>query len=478
MRYFEAFIVILACIGSLYLGANIVALDPSELGAIVALILVIIWAFSAGTNWWTPILAGATMVGVFKFGIKVYPLEVSILLAIIALAPLLALGNEQVLQSQRKPLPLIFYLAAFYITVRFSIDIVPASGSRGNLGRVYFEAIWPFIFGWLFHRYGNLSALPVAVISAYVILILRCAFALAGFFINSVLYIPGINYVLSFSQEDSLIPLRFLASSLFLFSLLLYNCTKSFILKLMFVLFMAGSITLLVLGASRVAVVLMLMLPIAFCVWSRKWIILLLAASAIIGTVIFVNVAPRALEQLPDTAQRSLSGMIFTQRDILVVQKDTSGSDEWHSMLREEGYRRWSDSMLTVLFGYGIRPSPEIYETNLFHPDIQTLIGSAANTASYESALWSVLASIGLVGLSLYILLFFYFWKQVLPYVVRKPVGTLREGLIFWGVYGSFMWILLGYVAGGFPSLEILILLISAAIVQDDQAKKIVPKTV
>ncbi|MDB4793480.1 hypothetical protein OAG63_00435 [Methylacidiphilales bacterium] len=476
MRYIEAFIVILACIGSLYLGANIVTLDPAELGIVAALILVGIWALTAGSNWWTPILTGATILGVFKFGVKIYPLEVSIGLALVALAPLLAIGNDYVLQFQRKPFPFIFYATAVYISIRFMIDIIPAHGARGNLGRVYFEAIWPFVFGWLFHRYGKLSAAPVAITVAFCFLVLRTVGALIGFVTNTVLYIPGINYVLSFSEDASLLPLRAIALSLFLISLILFHSSRMFINKVLLLPFMVASIVLLIMGASRFAVPLMLLLPLAFCVWTRRWITLLFSTSAAVALVVFVNFFPHSIEQLPPVAERSLSGLIIHEH-VVAVQELTEGSDLWHNTLRQEGYNRWMNSPATIVFGTGVHPSPEIYETNQFKIPFETLISIAANLASYECGFWAVLATLGIAGFGLYAFLFIYFWREALPYILRRPTGTLKEGLVFWGFYTSVVWYLASYYIGSFPSLELFMMIMAVDVAQDENAKRNLSKT-
>ncbi len=205
---------ILACLAALFVGSHVVLLPLPILSIALAAVFVAVWSLTAGNLWWIPMLTGGTILGVFKIGVKITPVEVSFVLGILALAPLLMVRAEKALQPNRRALPLIFYLTGFYILVRLGIDVIPAQGARGNLGRVLFDAIWPFIFGFLFHHYGNLTAARFGIGVMFVALCGRCGAAIIGYLTSIPLYIPGINYVLSFSSDDSLIAMRSVALTL------------------------------------------------------------------------------------------------------------------------------------------------------------------------------------------------------------------------------------------------------------------------
>jgi hypothetical protein len=269
--YVEIFVVALACVIAVYAGAHLVQLPLPLLGMVTALVFVLLWILTARDFWWTLLPAGVLVSGVFWVGFKIFPTEATIGLCLLALAPMLLLRGERIFQSHRQPLPFIFYVAAVYITVRMAIDIAPAQGARGNLGRIYFNAIWPFFFGWLFYRYGKTSVVWTALILAFVLLALRAGFAIVGYIYNIPLYIPGINYILSFSGAESLISMRSVAYNLLFLSLIFFHAIRSLLGKLLLLPVMVCTSGLIVMGGSRFMTLMYLVMPVAFFAWSRRW---------------------------------------------------------------------------------------------------------------------------------------------------------------------------------------------------------------
>ena len=463
---------ILACLAALFVGSHVVLLSLPLLSIALAAVFVAVWSLTAGNLWWIPILTGGTILGVFKIGVKVSPIEVAFVLGMLGLAPLVMVRAEKALQPNRRALPLIFYLTGFYILVRLGIDVIPAQGARGNLGRVLFEAIWPFVFGFLFHLYGNLTAARVAIGVMFVALCVRCGAAILGYLTSIPLYIPGINYVLSFSSEDSLTAMRAVAITLMVVSLLLFHASRGNPLaRVALAPIIMGAGILVIMGASRFSSFIMFFLPLSFFCWSRNWLPLLLAAVVSVSCLAFINLDPDSLSILPPVAERSLSGLVIG-RDETGIHTATSSSDAWHQATKDEGFRRLTQSPLTVLFGYGIRPSPDLYEVKSFMEDPKAVVELAANTGSYESGFWCMLALFGVVGFGLYTLLFLYLWRQTFPYLFRRPVGTLWEGILFWGCYSSVIWYVSSYFAGGFPSMELFLMILAMDVIQDGRLEQ------
>jgi hypothetical protein len=464
--YVEIFVVAIACLVAVYAGAHLVELSLPALAVVTSLVLVLLWILTARDYWWTPLPAGATVTGLFWVSFKIYPLEATILLCVLALVPMLLLRGERIYQNHRRPLPFLFYLAALYITVRMSIDIVPAEGARGNLGRIYFDAIWPFFFSWLFYRYGKTSVVWAALILAFVMLTLRAVCATIGYIYNIPLYIPGINYILSFSDVDSFIPMRTVAYNLLFICLIFFHAFRSWLAKFTLAPIIGFSSALIALGQGRFMTLMYIILPISFFAWSRRWWLCLPAILTGGGIILAVNIDPHLIDKLPADVTRSLSGIIF-KPEATDIQLGAEGSNEWHTALRQEGYQRWTQSPLTFLFGYGLRPSPDLFETKQYSLDPQTVIGIAANVGAYECGLWSVLAVLGSIGFICYIIVFFQFWRRLLPYLPRRPQNTVWEGLLFWGGYSSFLWLAVCYFQGEFPGLEIFLLVLACAVVED-----------
>ena len=470
-KYIEFVLVIAGSLLAIYIGSHIVTLPLPFLFISLAAVLIILWGLTAGNFWWLPMLTGGTILGVFKIGVKISPVEVAFILGIVGLAPLLLVRGEKALQQGRKALPLVFYLTALYILVRLMIDVIPASGNRGNLGRILFDAIWPFVFGFLFHHYGSLQAARAAILFMFVALSIRCAAAIAGYLLSIPLYIPGINYVLSFSGSDSLIPMRTVAASLLMVSFLLFHASRHFLVRLFLIIASLCAATLVVMGASRFSTFMMFFLPIAYFSWSRRWLPVILAGCVAVGLVGFINVFPNSLEALPPVAERSLTGLIIGH-DESGIHEATSSSDEWHEALKVEGFNRWSQSPATVLFGYGIRPSPDLYDMKSFSEDPKAVVALAANTGAYECGFWCMTALFGVVGFGLYTLVFLHFWKQTFPFLFRRPVGTIWEGILFWGCYTSVIWYVSCYFSGTTPNMELFLMILAIDVIQDGKLER------
>jgi hypothetical protein len=480
-KYLEILIVFIGSIAAIYVGSHVVMLSPPELGLIGALIFCAVWALSAGDYWWTPIISGCGISGLFWIGFKVYPVEIALALAFLGLIPLILVQNEKVFQRHRKALPFIFYLTAAYLTVRFMVDILPAGTGRGSLARIYFSAFWPFLFGFFFHYYAKTSVLRTAIGVAFVLLLLRSLASLVGYFADIPIYIPGINYVLSFTDADSLLAMRSVALTLLVISIMLFHSTRSHFYKLLILPVMGSAVILVVMGGSRFSIVLVLITLLAYFAWARHWILLVFVVSGGVGLLTFINLVPHSLDQLPPNAGRSLSGLVI-EKNATGIHASTKDSDIWHAALKTEGFKRWTKSPLTFLFGYGVRPSPDLYETKVFVEDPAEVVSTSADVASYECALWSILAVVGVVGLVLYSLLFLYFWRQIYPYFFRRPSANLADATVFWGGYSCISWYLTCDFQGGFPAMEILLMVIITDLIRDGvldrkvEARKTLPQ--
>ena len=465
-RYIEVSVMIAASMVAVLVGSHIVTLSLPILFVALAAVFIIVWAISAGDYWWVPMLTGATILGMFRVGVKVSPVEVSFVLGIVGLAPLILVKGEKALQPGRKALPLIFYLTALFILVRLMVDVIPASGNRGNLGRILFDSLWPFIFGFLFHHYGSLRLIRVALLVMFTVLSLRCSAAIVGYLANVPLYIPGINYVLSFSASDSLTAMRAVALALLMNTLILFHISRDVLIRGFLLLFALAASVLVIMAGSRFSTLTMFFLPVAFFSWTRNWLPVILAGSVAIGLVGFVNLYPAFLDEIPPIAGRSLSGLVIG-REESGIHEATRSSDDWHNALKVEGYHRWTQSPTTFLLGYGIRPSPDLYDVKSFSEDPKAVVGLAANTGSYECGFWTMLALFGAVGFGLYTLVFIALWRQTLPYLFARPQGTIWEGILFWGCYISMIWYVVCDFEGGAPSVELLIMILALDAVQD-----------
>jgi hypothetical protein len=470
-RHLEIFVMIFASILAIYVGSQIVTLPIPLLAILLAAIFLFVWSLTAGNAWWVPVFIFAQVLGVFKFGVKVSPSMVGVGLAVLGLVPLVLVQNEKVLQRTRRPLPFIFYATALYIFVRLVVDIIPAEGSRTNLYRLLFDALWPFFFIFIFHHYGNLSTTRAALVSVLVVVSIRCIASIVGYITSIPIYIPGIDYLLSLDSDDALTGMRQIGLSLLILLLIFFHSAKSTVSKIAYVPFILGSCFLVLMGKGRFATFMMFMLPTFFFAWSRRWLLLLLAASVAVGAICLINVAPQALDKLDPSISRALSGLIFVGVKTEAQEKNI-GSDEWHQMMKEEGYRRWTETPANVLFGYGIRATPDYYSDTHAKAVQGEIVKQAANLGAFECGLWTMLALFGLVGMGLYTLLFIYLWRQIFPYFFRRPTGTFWEGILFWAGYSSLAWYAVSDFQGSFPGMELILMVLAADAVQDGKLEE------
>lgn len=465
-KHLQFIIIFLGSILAIYVGSNIVTLPPAGLLIVGFIIAVVIWVLVAGESWWIPIFVGATVGGTFYVGFKVFPIEVAFALSIIGLIPLVLVRDKQAFQFHRKSLPLIFYVTGLYIAIRLLIDVVPAAGARGNLSRILFSQTWCFVFAFLFHHYGSLSAARKAIGWMFAVLLVRAVAALIGFVAGIPLIVPGLNYALSFKAENNLVPMRYVAFMLMISALIIFHSTRSIIYKTMLIPVCIFASVLVVMGQGRFATLVMLLLPLAFFAWSRRWLALLVVGTISLSSVAFINVVPDSLDALPPGAGRALSGLVFSTN---VSQSDfaTEASDAWHDALRAEGYRRWTSNLGEIFVGDGITPSFDFYDMLKFKADAYVAVTNAANVGGYECGLWSVMGLTGLIGFGLYVLLFIRLWWDVLPYFLRRPQGTFWEGLIFWGCYASISWYVVCYFQGYSPTFELLLMIIAKEVIDE-----------
>ena len=475
-RHIEFVIVLLGSIVAIYLGSHLVMLPPAGMAIVISLIFVALWALTAGNHWWIPVLCFAALPGIFYLGVKVQSAHIAFAAAMVGIAPLLLVNKEKQFQAQRPPLPLVFYVTALYVAIRLGIDIIPAEGSRGNLSRVTFDYVWPFIFGFFFYHYGRLEPMRMALVILFYLLLFRTGCGLVGYFTGIPLYIPGINYVLSFGERDSLLPMRSVASTLMIVSLVFYHATRSFMIKCFLIPILLFAAIMLTMGAGRFATFLGLLLPLVFFAWSRRWLPVVLATLLAVGLVGGVNLFPQTLASLPKAPARALSGLIINkEEESSAVSGETEGSDEWHDALHVEGFKRLTSSPVNFFLGDGIHPSPDLYDVKKFSKDQMETVNMACNIGAYESGLLTILAVLGTVGFALYIFTFISLWRQVLPYFFRRPTGTLWEGVLFWGFYSSFIWFVVAYFQGGAPSFEMVVLLLAVATVHDGKLNQETP---
>jgi hypothetical protein len=472
-RIQETVVWILAIIAAIELGGYVVTLGEQGVGIIIAAVLAILWTFNAGAYWWVPLMVGVTIGGILKFGFKVYPVEVGLALAIIAVVPAILTSPHKIFQMHRKPLPAIFYITGVYCLGRVVFDIWGAHAGLGNLMRVLSNVGWPFVISWLFYHYGKTTVAGTAIKTMVAFLVLRVMVSLLAAFTTQTLYIPGINYYIS-SGSDSYVELRLIGLTLLMGCFIMFQSSRSELFRWLAAPIFAVCGYLVLLGGGRFSAAVLMIMPVSFFIWTRRWSLIAVSFFVSAGILLAINAVPDQVAMLPTNAQRSLSPMVYTESSKQQEEWGamTGGSDRWHQRLKDEAYRRWTLTPLTIAFGYGIRPTQIYYDANISGITGQMIVEAAADDGQFECGLATVLDVLGVTGLVLYLLLFVRLWKEAWPAMKRPPGKTMREGMMFWGYFGSVMWILTCNTAGFFPNMEIFLLVFGLAVVEDEKYER------
>ncbi len=470
---------IIAAIGLIVcavLGAAVANDAVSTVIVIGTITLCIAWATAAGQRWWLLVPVAGTLGGYFYFGFKLYPHEVALAASLFPLVLGLAIRSRGVVSKRTSSFPPTLYLLGLYLFAHWLgsniYNKLDGGGGYGNVTRAYFNAYWVIIFLWAFWQHGSTMYIPTALFLCYVTAGARLLVGLVTYFTNAFAYIPVINYVLPGSTHDRGADLRFSGLIVATLAACYFLIHRGFLRKSFhFLVFLCASVALLF-GSGRTVLVLVCLIPVSAALLYRKVIPLflsILAVSVFLGTL---NLEPSLLDNLAPRVQRSLSILLLDQ-----TQADKYGqagsSDEWHANMRALGYKKWTSSWNTFLFGTGIRPYDNaIRETILGETTNEDYQESSAKVGAYESGWWTVIAVTGLVGLLLYLNVLLYLLRRLLPILLHEKVSDHAHAFAFMGVFGIVIWLGLGWTNGGFPSTEIMFGFLALLALEDQNKER------
>ena len=188
------------------------------------------------------------------------------------------------------------------------------------------------------------------------------------------------------------------------------------------------------------------------------------------------NFFPGVLDALPYRVERGLSIMVFradAQRDI---HEDVRGSDEFHTVLRAEGLRRWTASPKNFVVGTGVKPFDvaSVMNVGRFEVDQFSLLTQmCADNGGYESALWTVLAVLGAVGFFLYAGLLLPWLRQFFLAVQSRTWRGEQLIIIAWACGSIATWFaMMNFCMATYPSFEIFFAILALAIIADRRLER------
>jgi hypothetical protein len=455
----------IACLLALTLGSNL-AVDSGQtmvyacFGAMVVLLI----AF-AREYWWLAMFLAVGFGGYAYFGFRIYAHEALFALAIAGLLPSIALSPRSEFVHTRPKLPWFFYAALAYLCLHVVYSITE-NGARGfieygNICRAYAFGIWPLLFILAFRLYGRAEHLPAALYLLQIVYLIRAVMTLATvYFPKAAMVLPGINFVLpgNATNAGGLDDLRFAGHGIcVLATALLLGRPPTLHGRVWQVMLLVFSMAVLLMGGGRVMIVASILSLFAAMLAGRMWKMLTATGVCAIAAVIFVNLFPSSIYIFDKRVQRTLTILILDKQST-EVRSHTAASDIWHERLQEIGFERWTSSPRHFLLGTGIIPwDPTITRESNWTLRVEATLQGAANTASYESALWTILTPTGLVGLTLYLLTIGYFAVGNGKQLCRGNLSGYAKTAAFLGTYAPLEWLLFSPRSGGYPSIELLL---------------------
>lgn len=436
----------------------------------------VFWVLFGCKIWWLPLFFFVTLGGNFFLGFKIYVHELAVLMA---LAPLTAafLMRGGKIPKQGTGYEKIVFLLLLYVSAHMMVCLswnrLEGLGGTGNVVRRYADAIWPIAILLPILLYANFQQIRWVLNLILAAAIIRVLIGLSAVWLGreELIYIPVIKYLPP--DGGSAKDLRGAGPTLVSIALVFFYMWKGMIPKMACLWLVALGSYATLLGGSRLAVVsLFLLLGMALVLYKQWFAMLTLGAIGLIA-VMLINISPESLYSLPENARRAASGLVFDDRTSEDLGQ-TGLSNQWHTRLAEEGWKSWTESILTILVGRGVMPFDERAWgfTGGGEALFEGMITMAIRTSRFEKGIWDVLCTFGIVGLALFGACLFRVVRFLLPVLMRDRIASPAHGLGFIGLYLCLQWLLFFWIGGSFPSYAIMMGFIAMAAIKRQEGTK------
>ena len=439
----------------------------------------IAWIVFAGPRWWMLMPLSVIFGGFFVLDFKIFTHEIALPLCLLALLPMLA--TRRLTRIRRAPLPpatwLLLLLFAGKAVASLYISQSEGSGGAGNIARIYFHGLWAIVFMTAFHLFGETRHLKTLLVLAYAIALSRVMVGFLVFILQRYIYIPYLNYVLG-GTAQGLADFRFIGLQLAILSGVCFLWASGRWTRLFHAVITLASGVLVVMSGGRVSVGMLCGLPLIWALVRGQFRWISAFGTMLLITVVFLNQRPDLVYHLPEEAQRALSILIRESSTRWTDQhENVRASNEWHRRLIELGFARWTESPLTVVFGNRVEAYSKGYESYSATMEVRAQI--AARMGLYESGLWTVLGILGAVGLLMYLRLLYFCLKGPFLELRHHGVRDLSHVFYLWAVLSVGLWAAFSWIAGGYPSYELMLAGFAKAAFEDsrEQAAGSMPAT-
>lgn len=441
---------------ALYIVVQAMQRGVSSAVTYVAVILGLIWVVAGRKVWWLPIPISAAMGGLIWVGFRIYTHELSLLMAAATLLPAMAL-NYRLFDQHRPPLKWPVVTLCCYLIIHLGTSLVVQYNDEGGLSkmgnilRTYMGALWAVIFVIAYHKFGSSKLVRLTTGLIYAALAVRVLVGVYSYFFPGLLFVPAFSVFFVLSETGS-VDLRGPPLQLIILSLGYFSANRRFVPKSLHLLAVVVCAWLLLLGGSRVSVAIMVVVPVLWMIVQRRFFLLGILLTLFFSGMIALNTNPRILDELPLPTQRALSILIIGDR--LDIQAKQQGSNDWHANLFRMGRERWLASPVHFLVGYTVKPFDETFYSA--RVDFYHRLEVAADTARYERSLWTVLATLGLVGGLLYVMTFYILLRGPVQDLWRDGIAEFRHVVYFIGFATTTIWFCFSPIHGSFPGQELM----------------------
>lgn len=423
------------------------------------------WVVFSGDAWWMAVPFSVAFGGAFSMEHRFYPHEIALILSVLALIPVVvmrrtALPSRPALPSMVIGLLLLFivnWAVSVYMLERFEVKHV------GSITRAYMNGAWAVAFGVLFYRFGRLNPLLLLRL-LYGAFLVRAVMVLVLYVFES--WFPAVESGFMFSGATSgLSDYRTIGIPLGLLAFSLGSQASRVVAKAFHYAILSLAIVGIAVGGGRVVVGMACVVPVVWAVLRRRVGSLAVVGAVLLMLVVVLNRHPETLYRLPEGAQRALSVLVTESSTRWLDWHDRNRlSNMWHQRLMTLGMQRWTESPSAFLFGNRVEPLPAYIGYAITWESGAEL---AAKLGTYESGLWTVLGLTGLAGGLCYIGLFVFLLKA--PFRLLRAEGVVApvHALAFVALVGAVLWAMFSWIAGGFPSYELMMAFLSSVASED-----------
>lgn len=439
---------------------------------ITAIVLIggLTWVVGGRNVWWLPVPIAISIGGLIWVGFRIYTHELAVLMAASALFPALAI-NYRAVERYRGSMPWYVYALPIYITAHLAVSLILdryiERTGYGNIVRTYMRALWPLFFLLGIFHYGKMKYLRQMLLLVYFGLFFRVAVGIYSYYFPGFIFFRGFNAFFLLSEFGAA-ELRQTAIQLLILALGLSAASRRFMPTVFHMAIALLSVWLLLMGSGRITIAMMGIIPIFWLLIQRRFGLLLLLVAGMIAIVVFLNADPNVLYLLPKGPRRALSILIFGE--VLDIQAELAGSNLWHQVLFHLGKERWLTSGFTFFFGNRVHPLDPTMSAISW--DFYQSAKIAASITRYESALWTILATTGLLGGLLYVGTFFSLLRGPVKLLFRNQFANLTHVVYFIAATHCLLYALFLPISGTFPGVQLMWAAIAFSLYREEKTRQ------